>query len=347
MNSSASGMTTRRLELEARAEGAELRVIRRELSVERDHLRADRDRLEVDLQVIVQALGGIAPGEVRPMAEERDSLRSEAEGLRREVERLRGEVERLRGEVERLQGEHASLGDERLALENSALERQRQWEADLADARAEVDRHAAMVRDRGADLATALGERDRLRTERDDTSAEVERLRATVAQLEREQDERARQDRDELEWLRAEVDPLRLEADRLATIVRDRDSDLEVAIRERDRSSAEKETARVEAGRLRMSIHQLERDLLDRGEQDHAQIDRLGSALDQLREENERLRARINRCAAPLPSPGRDAELRAAMARVVSLQGELADLRRLEGEMRGMLAGAGIRFREL
>ena len=117
------------------------------------------------------------------MAEERDSLRAEAEGLRREVERLRGEVERL-------QGEHASLGDERLALENTANECRRRWEAELLAARAEADRHAAMVRDRDADLATALGERDRLRTEREDTSAEVERLRATVAQLEREQQER-------------------------------------------------------------------------------------------------------------------------------------------------------------
>ena len=206
-------------------------------------------------------------------------------------------------------------------------------------ARAETDRHAVLARDRESELATTLAERDRLRAEREAVTAELERLRTTIARLEREGQERVQQDRSTLDRLRGELDPLRSEADRLAALVRDRDAELEVVIRERDRVSVERESAKVEVGRLRMSMHQLEREHLDRGEQDRADLERL-------REENVRLRARIDPYEGPHSSSNPDEELRAAHARVASLQHELNNLRSLAREMRGMLAGIGIRFKE-
>ena len=75
-------------------------------------------------------------------------------------------------------------------------------------------------------------------------------------------------------------------------------------------------------------------------------MDRLWAAADQQTAGSELLRdARTG--AAVVSSPVRDEEFRAAHARVESLQRELADLNRLEREMRGMLGGIGIRFREI
>ena len=161
-----------------------------------------------------------------------------------------------------------------------------------------------------------------------------------------EHQDRAEQDRAESGALRAEadrlqgdIDPLRLETDRLAAIVRDRDAEVAAALAERDRHSVNKETARVEAGRLRMSLHELERMHLDRGEQDAAELDRI-------RAENEELRARIDRCTTSHATPPAVAHVGEDQPRVQALQQELADLRRVAGEMRRMLEGIGIRFRE-
>lgn len=362
------------LEHEAQAAGAELRAMHAELSVERDSLQADRDRiraerdrLEVDLQILTETLDGIPPGQVRPMAEERASLQAEVEGLRDEVGRLLGEVERFQAEL-------ASSSDRHAALERLSFDRQHQWETELLAARAEADRLGTVVRDRDADLEKARSERDRLRVEKADALAEADalrvaagdaateadRLRAALARLEREQQEQGGYSRAEIDRLRAEVDrlgaelePLRHESDRLAALVRDREAALASAVAERDRLSVEKESARIEAARLRMSFQQLEREQLDRSEEDRAEIERLGLALDRLQEENDRLReaneqlrTRIDRCTTTAASPDGDEPLRDAQAKVMALQQELANLRRIEREMRGMLAGIGIRFRE-
>jgi hypothetical protein len=68
---------------------------------------------------------------------------------------------------------------------------------------------------------------------------------------------------------------------------------------------------------------------------------------DRLMAENEQLRNGPTGNALLPASSDQDEELRAARARVESLERELADVRRLERDMRGMLAGIGIRFREV
>jgi chromosome segregation ATPase len=298
------------------------------LAAERDELRArgdalqeERDRLAGDLGWIRDELGEIAPGEVRVVAEERASLRSR-------VEWLRSEVERLGREVERLQDELASTCDLRSAFEDSVCMRQRQWEADLLAARDEVSRLAALVCGRDADLAAACAERNRIRAEQDGATAEAERLRATLARLEREQQQRPQQDGAGIDRLRAEIDRLREESDRRAALVRDREVELEAAVVERDRFLVERRSARVEVERLRTALYQLEREYCDRVERDGAELDRL-------RAMNEQLRVKAHRFAAAVASPDRDEELQQAHARLVSLQREVVYLRHLAREMRG------------
>jgi chromosome segregation ATPase len=321
------------------AERDEAAKDREGLAAERDDLRArgdrlqeERDRLEADLGSIRGELGEIAPGEVRVIAEERASLRSL-------VERLQREVERLGGEVERLQDELASSSAHRSALEDSALTRQRQWEADLLAARGEVNRLAALVCDREAELGTAFDERDRIRAEREGATAEAERLRVTVTRLEREQQERAHQDGAEIDRLRAEIDRLCAESDRLAALVRDREAELESAVAERDRFSIERGSARVEVERLRMALYQLEREYCERGERDGAELNRL-------RAMNEQLRAKAYRFAPAVSSSDRHEELREAHARLVSLQREVVYLRCLAGERKRLPSPQAGRFEQ-
>jgi chromosome segregation ATPase len=236
-------------------------------------------------------------------------------------------VERLGGEVELLQDKLASSSAHRSALEDSALMREQQWEADLLAARGELNRLAALVRDRDAELATAIAERDAIRAEREGATAEAERLRVTVTRLEREQQERVQQDAAEIDRLRAEVDRLSSESDRLAALVCDREAKLKTAIAERDRFSVERGSAMVRVERLRMALDQLEREYCERDERNGAELDRLWAM-------NEQLRAQADRLTAAVSSPVRDEELREAHARLVSLQREVVHLRHLAREMK-------------
>ena len=204
---------------------------------------------------------------------------------------------------------------------------QHQWEDDLLAARGEVNRLAALVCDRDADLATAFAERDRIRAEREGATAEAERLRVTVTRLEREQQERVQQDGAEIDRLRAEIDRLCAESDRLAALVRDREVELKTAVAERDRFSVEWGSARVQVDRLRMALDQLEREYCERDERHDAE-------LDQLRAMNDQLRAKAHRYAATDSSRDRNEELREAHARLVSLQREVVHLRHLAREMK-------------
>jgi hypothetical protein len=96
-----------------------------------------------------------------------------------------------------------------------AGERQQRWEADLGGARAEIDRLAALVQDRDADLATSLAAQDRLLAERESARVEVERIRMALYQLEGEQVDRGEQERTEIDRLQADNERLRLGHDRL------------------------------------------------------------------------------------------------------------------------------------
>jgi chromosome segregation ATPase len=263
-----------------------------------DRLQAERDRLAANLGSIRGELGQIAPGEVRVLAEERTWLRPL-------VERLRSEEERLGGEVEMLRRELASSSAHRSALENSALTQQRQWDAELQAARDELDRLAALVCDRDANLAKTVAERNRFRAEGEGATAEAEGLRVTVTRLEREQRERVQRDGAEIERLRAEIDRLCAESHRLAELVRDREAELKTAVAERDRFRAEGEGATADAEGLRLTVTRLEREQQERVQQDGAEIERLRTEIERFCAETDRLSALVR---------DREAELETAVA---------------------------------
>jgi hypothetical protein len=96
-----------------------------------------------------------------------------------------------------------------------------------------------------------------------------------------------------------------------------------------------------------MALHQLERDHIERGERDLVEFDKLRTFVDQLRDESEQLRARVDSGAPVAPPTDRDEELRVARDRIAALQLELAELRRVDTELRALLSGVGIRFREV
>ena len=139
----------------------------------------------------------------------------------------------------------------------------------------------------------------------------------------------------------------RAEAERLAALLRDRDAELQAALAARDRLAMEKESAKVEAGRLRMTVYELEREKCDRAEHDRPEIDQLRAEIGRHLAEIDRLRAGQAQDPAPVASAGNGEGLRAADTHVASLQRELADSRRLQDEMRGILGAMGIRFREI
>ncbi len=311
-----------------------------------DSLRAERDRLAAEIGDRDHELTrhrAEADERGRHHAGEVDSLRSEVDRLSlaardrdaviAEMEnRHRSEVEALRAEVDRLtlltSDREATIAD-RDRLHAEAEQGLLRSIAEVEALRAEVDRLSLAARDRDA----AIAERDvRHQSEVEALRAEVDRLLAST----REHDEAiAEADRRRLE----EIEALRERADRLAANLGEAQGRASALTLERDRLATERDSARVQAERLRIAIQQLERDQLDRGEQD-------GSEIERLRAENRALHLRVERFNSPAALPPRDDALRAAHARIQSLEQELADLHRLEWEMRGLLSGIGIRFRE-
>ncbi len=192
-----------------------------------------------------------------------------------------------------------------------------------------------------------------LAEERASLTTEAERLRAEVERLQGELqaivDQRAAQEREygeRVQWAEADLPAARAEAERLAALLRDRDAELQAALAARDRLAMEKESAKVEAGRLRMTVYELEREKCDRSEHDRPEIDQLRAEIGRHLAEIDRLRA--GQAQDPAPAAAGNGEgLRAADTRVESLQRELADSRRLQDEMRGILGAMGIRFQEI
>jgi chromosome segregation ATPase len=260
---------------------------------------------------------------------ERDRLRVEKGDAEGEAERLRAERDRLRDEKGAAEAESRRLGREQ--GERSRRDRDKfDWLAVAAD-------------DRDAAIEAIVGERAGLREAKEAVEVEADWLRPEIG---RERPSRAQQGPDELDRLRTELEALRAEADRLAAVVRDRDAALAMALSECDRLAIEEESARVEAGRLRRSLHHLELDHSDRGEKDRAEIEQLRALIDRLRDGSEPLRAHVDPGAPPPPSTNGEEELRVARNRIATLQIELAEVRRVEGEMRSMLDAVGISFQE-
>jgi len=146
---------------------------------DRDQLAEDLGRVTAELETIRTGLGTISPQEVRPLAEERESLRAAVECLRDEIDALRAEEStraQMAAELEQRNGELATARAERDLLAREVEER----DEHLNDARAELDRLAALehdARDEIERVRTSLAERDhRLRNEGDQLRAVVETL---------------------------------------------------------------------------------------------------------------------------------------------------------------------------
>jgi chromosome segregation ATPase len=279
-------------------------------------LRADVERLSSESDRIA-ALVRDREAELGTACAERDASRAGREGAIEETERLRIAVARVERELqEKVKQDDAEIGRLR---------------ADVGRHSSESDRLAALVRDREAELATACSDRDAIRAERENAVAEAEQLRVTFTRVERELQEWVQQDDAEIDRLRAHVERLSTESDRLAALVRDGEAELKAAVAERDRFSVERGSAKVQVDRLRLALAQMERESVERDE-------RLGAELDRLRAMNEQLRAEAHRFVAPFSNPIRDAELQEAHARLVSLQRELVHLRHQARQMK-WLAG--------
>jgi chromosome segregation ATPase len=220
--------------------------------------------------------------------------------------------------------------------------------AELASIRADLGDIAP------GEVGALAGERASLASEVEGSRGEIERIHGDLQRLQAELEtrvaEHARREQEagaQQQGWEADVHAARSEADRLEALVRDRDAELAAALEAQERIATERESARVEARRLRMALDQYEREQCDRGELDLVEIDRLQAEIDHLRAELEQLRAEPVRNGVPASSPDRDEELRTALAQVESLQRELAESHRLQSQMSAMLGGIGIRFREI
>ncbi len=350
-----------RRESEERAEAIRAHEVERARHAsDRDSIAAEVDRLRAtidDLRLDREESERRHQADLDSLRAERDRFASEIGDRDNELTRHRaeadqrarhhsGEVDSLRSEVDRL----SIVGRERDAR---IAELESCHRSEVEGLRSEVDRltiSASMLEttiaereEAIAEREAAMAERDRLRAEVDEglrrSLSEVEALRAEVDRLifaGRERDEAmAEADRRRVE----EIETLRERADRLAASLGEAQGRAAALTIERDRLASERDSAQVQAERLRIAIQELERDQLDRGERDGSEIERLLA-------ENQALRLRVDRFPSPAMLPPRDDALRAAHDRIQSLEQELADLHRLEWEMRGLLSGIGIRFRE-
>jgi hypothetical protein len=200
------------------------------LGAEYERIHAELTRVTADVESVRDQLGDVAPGEVRTMVEERAWLKAEVERLRNENDTLRNEQSArdraARAEVEQREADRAAA---RAAVDRLAgLLEQRDTELDAARAdlgRLDIDRRKAL--DEAEQLRTILGERerafqdegdqlraeverlrverDRLRAEDDRLQVECDQLRSGVEDLRRTLEQEARADRDEMDRVAAEL----------------------------------------------------------------------------------------------------------------------------------------------
>jgi predicted Zn finger-like uncharacterized protein len=290
---------------ESISEAQQLRSTLDRIRPEHDQLLHDLEHANIELEAIRADLGGIAPAEVGTLAEERAALTAEADRLRVEIQVLR---------------------DEQTARDRSAVERERQWDADVNAAHAEVDRLAGRLQQCEAELESARAERDHLGIEGQRALEETEGARAALA--EREHLMQAERDR-----LEDEVDQVRTEGDRLR-------SELESL----QRGLADAERSRQEG------IGALETQLAELAEQHRQAQEQHRAAERACREHEERnqdLQADLDRLHSSQPAPPSSDDLEAARAEIASLKQQLNDSERLQREMAALLAGIGIRYREV
>lgn len=316
-----NSLSTDRERASTESERLKAELDRQELEANR--LRGALDRATTDLEAIRAQLGEISPAAVRPLFEERASLIAE--------------IDRLRDEIQ-------VFSDEQSARDRTAGERDRQREEVLIAARAELDRLTGLLAEREAELEEARAEPDRLNADRQRAVDEADQLR-----IERDR-------------LRSDVENIRRSLDDLAQDHREelsrRDEQLREVAHARDSILAEGDQLRNESDGLRRALEDLEqrrRDELGRldaelagvAEQRRQLQERLEAAEQSCKElgaRNQELQADPGRSRSVLDSGD---ELQAARDEIETLKRNLDTSDQLQREMAGILAGLGIRIRQV
>lgn len=344
-----------------------LRVDHERLIADNAALASERDRL-ADENRDLTALHDALQAEQERVAADRDCLAGERERLVADKDQLQVGHDRLLADLNQLKAEHDRLREdhERLKSQRDQLQAERdQLQAEHDQQRVERGRFEAAVVELSVTAETQRVESERLRASEAELLSERNALKAGREELEAEHDElrvrnnRLRAEYDQIhahnEGLLAERDRLRAELEtseslrtelERSTVERRREWDAEMATAraEIDRLRGERAGALEEAEGHRVTLSRLRTEIDKAGRQDRAEIDLLRLELDELRAAI----ARGQNAPVSVPAdPDRTHELGAALARVDVLQRELADSRRLEKEMRSLLAGIGIRFREV
>jgi predicted Zn finger-like uncharacterized protein len=292
---------------QVKTEHGQLQAEHDRVKTEYDQFREQLNQVSADREAIRAELGEIAPADVRPLAEERTSLRAE--------------VDRLRDDIR-------VLHDEQSTRDLAAGERERQWEADLGAARAEAGRLAERLKQREDELETARTEQDRLGVDRQHALEEAERLRTALAEHESVI-------RDQVDQLRAETEQLQAERDRLSREIEHLRHSLDQA----------EQTGRDEQARLNAELASLaerHRQLQDQHEATKQACKDYQERNQELREDLARLRVETPAVA----EPAGDDELQSARSQLEDLRRQLTDSERLKNEMAAILVSMGIRVRE-
>jgi chromosome segregation ATPase len=329
------------------SENQELKAANDQLQVEVDRLASEYHRIR-DEHETLQASHKGSSSDNQQLRSALDRIRTEHDRLLHELDRATTELNAFRAdlggiapaevgplvqerdvltaEADRLRGEIRILREEQTARDRTIGERERQWDTDLNTARAEVERLEALLQRREADLESARAEQDRLGMERQRACDETERLRAALA--ERDQVTEGEGDR-----LRGEADRLRIEGDQLRGEIEGLRGDL----------------ADAEQGR-RDGIARIEAQLAGLAEQ-HRRLQEQHEAAERSSQEhqerNQELRAELDRLRSSSPTLASNDEIQAARAEIESLKQQLLASERIQREMADLLAGIGIRFREV
>jgi len=327
------------------------------LKTEHGHLLKQQDRLTTELDSIRDCLGTISPEQVRPLAEERESLRAEVNRLRDEMNVLvaerparallaaelaqrdveltgaRAERELLAKQIEQRDKDLRTVRAERDLLTRQIEQRDK----DLKTVRAECDLLATQVEQGEVDLNVALVEQGRLSIERKNVVKEVEQLRSAL-------EERDRAMRSSTDALRAEADGLREALDLAEQTHHD-----DVARLNEQRNLAHEQGENVvalqgESAQLRAEVESL-RQALGLAEQAHRDDrDQLSAELAALGERHRQLQDQHEATQQTSQAAG---DLEALRDQVADLKRQLSDSEFLNREMSDVLRGMGINYKPM
>jgi predicted Zn finger-like uncharacterized protein len=200
-------------------------------------LREQKDRLASELETIRAGLGTVAPEAVRPLAEERESLRAEVKRLLEQVD--------------------ASSRAEQAARAEGAALRQ-QCDVELAEMRSERESLFSQVAQLSSDLEAAHAERGGLSGKLQDVESELEGLRGSQAAREQEMKKAG-------EALAAEADGLRQSLEHAQRLHQDDLARLDEQCRLKQQQQDAATVLRGDGEQLRRQIEGLRQDL-DRAE---------------------------------------------------------------------------------